>query len=87
MTDAGADTFEVLGRRPRGLASLVIFAALLVVAGAVLFPVLATALNGFKNLGEIAHESARAAARLDVEATTGASSPATDTGRCSAIRC
>ena len=53
MTDAGADTFEVLGRRPRGLASLVIFAALLVVAGAVLFPVLATALNGFKNLGEL----------------------------------
>jgi raffinose/stachyose/melibiose transport system permease protein len=52
MTDA-ADSFEIMGRRERGLASLLIFAALLVIAGAVLFPVLATALNGFKNLGEI----------------------------------
>ncbi len=53
MTDASADTFEVLGRRRRGAASLLIFAALLVIAGAVLFPVLATALNGFKDLSEI----------------------------------
>jgi raffinose/stachyose/melibiose transport system permease protein len=52
MTDA-ADSFEVMGRRERGFASLLIFAALLVIAGAVLFPVLATALNGFKDLGEI----------------------------------
>jgi raffinose/stachyose/melibiose transport system permease protein len=52
MTDA-ADTFEIVGRRGRGWTRLVIFAALLVIAGAVLFPVLATALNGFKNLGEI----------------------------------
>jgi raffinose/stachyose/melibiose transport system permease protein len=53
MTDASADSFDVLGRRPRGLASLLIFATLLVVAGVVLYPVLATALNGFKDLGEI----------------------------------
>jgi raffinose/stachyose/melibiose transport system permease protein len=53
MTDATADSFEVLGRRPRGLASLVIFAALLVIAGAVLFPVLSTALNGFKEPGDL----------------------------------
>jgi len=53
MTDASADSFDVLGRRPRGPASLIIFAVLLVVAGAVLFPVLATALNGFKDLSEI----------------------------------
>ena len=52
MTDA-ADTFEIMGRKERGWASLLIFAALLVIAGVVLFPVLATALNGFKNLGEI----------------------------------
>lgn len=53
MTDASADTFEVLRRRRRGPASLLIFAALLVIAGSVLFPVLATALNGFKDLSEI----------------------------------
>lgn len=53
MTDAAADSFELLGRRPRGLASLVIFAALLVIAAAVLFPVLATALNGFKEPGDL----------------------------------
>ena len=53
MTDAAADTFAVMGRKPHGLASLLIFAVLLVIAGAVLFPVLATALNGFKDLGEI----------------------------------
>lgn len=53
MTDATADSFELLGRRPRGLASLVIFAALLVIAAAVLFPVLATALNGFKEPGDL----------------------------------
>ena len=39
-------------RRPRGLGSIVAFAALVVLAGAVLFPVLITALNGFKNLSE-----------------------------------
>ncbi len=53
MTDATADTFEISGRRPRGLASILIFAALLVLAGAVLYPVLATALNGFKDLSEL----------------------------------
>ena len=53
MTDATADSFELLGRRPRGLASLVIFAALLVIAAAVLLPVLATALNGFKEPGDL----------------------------------
>ena len=53
MTDTSAESFDVLGRRPRGLASLIIFAALIVVAGAVLYPVLATALNGFKDLSEI----------------------------------
>jgi raffinose/stachyose/melibiose transport system permease protein len=42
-----------MGRQERGLASFLTFAALLVIAGAVLFPVLATALNGFKDLGEI----------------------------------
>jgi raffinose/stachyose/melibiose transport system permease protein len=53
MTDAAADAFEVSGRRPRGLVAIAIFAALLVLAGAVLFPVLGTALNGFKDLSEL----------------------------------
>ena len=53
MTDAAANAVEVSGRRPGGLTNILIFAALMVVAGAVLYPVLATALNGFKNLGEL----------------------------------
>ena len=51
MTDA-ADTIRS-SRRPRGLGSIIAFAALVVLAGAVLFPVLATALNGFKDLSEL----------------------------------
>ena len=50
MTDAGAIRSS---RRPRGLGSIIAFAALVVAAGAVLFPVLATALNGFKDLSEL----------------------------------
>jgi raffinose/stachyose/melibiose transport system permease protein len=53
MTDAAADTFEISGRRPRGLASILIFGALVVLGGAVVYPVLATALNGFKDLSEL----------------------------------
>jgi len=41
------------GRSPRGFASIAIFAALLVMAGIVLVPILATALNGFKELGDL----------------------------------
>jgi len=52
MTDAAAD-IRPSGRRPGGLAAIVTFAALVVLAGAVLFPVLATALNGFKDLSEL----------------------------------
>jgi raffinose/stachyose/melibiose transport system permease protein len=52
MTDA-ADTFEISGRRPGGLASIMIFAALLVLAGVVVYPILATALNGLKDLSEL----------------------------------
>ena len=52
MTDA-ADAIRPTGRRPGGLAAIVSFAALVVLAGAVLFPVLATALNGFKDLSEL----------------------------------
>ena len=51
MTDA-ADTIRS-SRRPRGVGSIIAFAALVVLAGAVLFPVLATALNGFKDLSEL----------------------------------
>jgi raffinose/stachyose/melibiose transport system permease protein len=52
MTDA-AVAIRSTGRRPGGLAAIVSFAALVVLAGAVLFPVLATALNGFKDLSEL----------------------------------
>jgi raffinose/stachyose/melibiose transport system permease protein len=52
MTDA-ADAIRPTGRRPGGLAAIVTFGALVVLAGAVLFPVLATALNGFKDLSEL----------------------------------
>jgi raffinose/stachyose/melibiose transport system permease protein len=52
MTDA-ADAIRPTGRRPGGLAAIVTFAALVVLAGVVLFPVLATALNGFKDLSEL----------------------------------
>jgi raffinose/stachyose/melibiose transport system permease protein len=52
MTDA-AVAIRSTGRRPGGLAAIVSFAALVVLAGAVLFPVLATALNGFKDLSDL----------------------------------
>ena len=52
MTEA-ADANRPTGRRPGGLSAIVTFAALVVLAGAVLFPVLATALNGFKDLSEL----------------------------------
>jgi raffinose/stachyose/melibiose transport system permease protein len=41
------------GRRPPWLATLAIFAALLALATAVLAPIFATALNGFKALGDL----------------------------------
>jgi raffinose/stachyose/melibiose transport system permease protein len=52
MTEAG-DAIRPTGRRHGGLSAIVTFAALVVLAGAVLFPVLATALNGFKDLSEL----------------------------------
>ena len=52
MTDA-ADAIRPSGRRPGALAAIVTFGALVVLAGLVLFPVLATALNGFKDLSEL----------------------------------
>jgi raffinose/stachyose/melibiose transport system permease protein len=59
MTDAATDVIEAAGaihpsgRRPRGLSAIITFAALTVLAGLVLFPVLATALNGLKDLSEL----------------------------------
>src|ERR1700729_2977263 len=41
------------GRAPRGLTVIVMFAALIVLAGVVLLPIVATALGGFKELGEL----------------------------------
>jgi raffinose/stachyose/melibiose transport system permease protein len=51
MTEA-ADATR-FSRQPRGLGAILAFAALVVLAGVVLFPVLATALNGFKDLSEL----------------------------------
>ena len=86
MTDAAADTFEISGRRPRGFASIMIFAALLVLAGVVLYPILATALNGFKDLSELRTNPLGLphvwAWSNYWDILTGAG-----TGRCSAIRC
>ena len=44
---------EPSGRRVRGFGGVAIFAALVVLAGVVLVPILATALNGFKELGDL----------------------------------
>ncbi len=44
---------EPSGRAPRGLAAIATFAALVVLAGVVLLPIVATALGGFKELGEL----------------------------------
>ena len=52
MTEAAA-AIRSSGRRPGGLVAIVTFGALVVLAGLVLFPVLATALNGFKDLSEL----------------------------------
>ena len=48
-----AAAHEPSGRRPGALANITLLAALVVLAGIVLVPVLATALNGFKELGEL----------------------------------
>ena len=53
IPEAATAAHEPSGRRPRGLASIAIFAALVVLAGVVLVPILATALNGFKELGDL----------------------------------
>jgi raffinose/stachyose/melibiose transport system permease protein len=59
MTDAVATgahapaSDEPSGRAPRGLTVIVMFAALIVLAGVVLLPIVATALGGFKELGEL----------------------------------
>jgi raffinose/stachyose/melibiose transport system permease protein len=53
MQDAAAAAHEPSGPRPGALAAVAIFAALIVLAGIVLVPILATALNGFKALGDL----------------------------------
>ena len=50
---AGAAAHEPSGRRPGALANLALFAALVVLAGLVLVPIIATALGGFKELGDL----------------------------------
>ena len=53
IPETAAAGHDPLGRDPRGLGGIVIFAALLVLAGIVLVPLIATALNGFKELGDV----------------------------------
>ena len=48
-----AATQDLSGRRLNPLAAIAIFGALVVIAGIVLVPILATALGGFKELGEL----------------------------------
>ena len=50
---APATTHEPSGPRPGALAGIAIFAVLILLAGVVLVPILATALNGFKELGDL----------------------------------
>ena len=50
---AVAAAHEPSGRRPGALASVALFAALVVLAGVVLVPLIATALGGFKELGDL----------------------------------
>jgi raffinose/stachyose/melibiose transport system permease protein len=53
ILETAAAAHEPAGRKPRGFGSIAIFAVLLVLAGIVLVPILATALNGFKELGDL----------------------------------
>jgi raffinose/stachyose/melibiose transport system permease protein len=48
-----AATHDLSGRRLNPLAAIALFGALVVIAGIVLVPLLATALGGFKELGEL----------------------------------
>src|SRR3984893_14538826 len=50
---AGAAAHEPSGRRPGALVSVALFATLVVLAGVVLVPLIATALGGFKSLGDL----------------------------------
>ncbi len=50
---AGAAAHEPAGRRPGALSSVALFATLVVLAGVVLVPLIATAVGGFKSLGDL----------------------------------
>src|SRR5271154_4588323 len=53
IPESAAAAHEPSGRQPRGFGSIAIFATLVVLAGVVLVPILATAVNGFKELGDL----------------------------------
>jgi len=53
IQDAAAAAHEPSGHRPRALATVAILAVLIVFASIVLVPILATVLNGFKELGDL----------------------------------
>ena len=53
VPEAAVAAHHPSGRSPRGFTSIAMFAALVVIAGIVLVPLLATAVNGFKELGDL----------------------------------
>jgi raffinose/stachyose/melibiose transport system permease protein len=53
LPETAAAAHEPAGPRPRGLGGIAIFATCVVLAAVVLVPILATALNGFKELGDL----------------------------------
>ena len=53
IAETKAAAREPSGRRAGGPAAVLMFAALVVIAGVVLIPILATALDGFKQLGDL----------------------------------
>jgi raffinose/stachyose/melibiose transport system permease protein len=53
VAETAVAAHESSGRSPRGFGEILIFATLLILAGVVLVPILATALNGFKELGDL----------------------------------
>ena len=68
-----AAAHEPSGRRPSALASIALFAALVVLAGVVLVPLIATALGGFKELGDLQSQSVRRCRASGCGRTTGTS--------------
>ena len=53
LPEAATAAHEPAGRAPHGFGAIAILATLVVFAGVVVVPILATAINGFKELGDV----------------------------------